>query len=196
MSNRTSGRIVGSLFLAAFVCYGVGNALIDRPVGVALILLNSVVVAAIGALVFGVLRRRHRRTAAIYLLVRSLEAVLLAMGVLLVVSMGSPQGTGFAYQLAMIILGLGSVPFCWVLLRDRFVPGWLAVWGIIGYVVLAAGAVLELLGLAVGLVFSIPGGIFEVILGLILIARGLPEPAATSVANPLYLANKQLGVDA
>ena len=56
MSNRTTGRIVGALFLAAFVCYGVGSALVDRPVGAALMLLNSVVVATIGALVFGIFR--------------------------------------------------------------------------------------------------------------------------------------------
>ena len=58
MSNRTTGRFVGALFLAAFVCYGVGSALVDRPVGAALMLLNSVVVATIGALVFGIFRPR------------------------------------------------------------------------------------------------------------------------------------------
>ena len=31
MSNRTTGRIVGVLFLAAFACYGVGSALVDSP---------------------------------------------------------------------------------------------------------------------------------------------------------------------
>ena len=31
MSNRTTGRIVGVLFLAAFLCYGVGSAIVDRP---------------------------------------------------------------------------------------------------------------------------------------------------------------------
>lgn len=31
MSLRMTGRIVGVLFLAAFVCYGVGSALVDRP---------------------------------------------------------------------------------------------------------------------------------------------------------------------
>ena len=124
MSNRTTGRIVGVLFLAAFLCYGVGSAIVDRPFGPALMLLNSVVVAAIGVLVFRVLRRQHLRTAATYLTARALEAALLAVGVLLLVGMGSVEGNNLAYQFAMLILGISSVPLCRALLRDRFVPGW------------------------------------------------------------------------
>ena len=36
MSHQTTGRIVGVLFLAAFVCYGAGSALAYRPIGPAL----------------------------------------------------------------------------------------------------------------------------------------------------------------
>jgi Domain of unknown function (DUF4386) len=194
MSNRAIGRIVGALFLAAFVCYGVGSAFADRAAGAALMLLNSVVVAAIGVLVFRLLRRSHLRTAAIYLSARLLEAVLLAAGVVLLVWMGSVEGNDVTYQIAMFSLGVGSLPFCRALLRDQLVPGWLAVWGTLGYVALAAGALLELIGLPVGLVLSIPGGLFEVALGLILMARGFPEPAGTLPAARLSEASHRLGV--
>jgi hypothetical protein len=196
MSNRTTGRIVGALFLAAFVCYGVGSALVDCPVGPSLMLLNSVVVATIGALVFRVFRRGHLRTAATYLITRALEATLLAVGVFLLTSMGSAAGNNLAYQFAMLILGVGSVPFCWALQRDRLVPGWLAVWGIVGYVVLAAGALLELIGLSVGLVLTIPGGLFEVAFGLTLIARGFPGPVAPAPATRRYATKDRLGASA
>jgi Domain of unknown function (DUF4386) len=159
-------------------------------------LLNSVVVATIGALVFGIFRRRHLRTATTYLIARSVEAALLAVGVLLLISMRSPEGNDLAYQFAMLILGVGSVPFCWALQRDRFVPGWLAVWGIVGYVVLAAGASLELIGLSAGLALTIPGGLFEVALGLTLIARGFPETVAPTAATHRYAANDRLGASA
>jgi Domain of unknown function (DUF4386) len=193
MSNRAIGRMVGVLFLAAFFCYGVGSAFADRAAGAALMLLNSVVVAAIGVLVFRLLRRPHLLTAAIYLSARLLEAVLLAVGVVLLVWMGSVEGNDVTYQIAMLSLGLGSVPFCRALLRDQLVPGWLAVWGILGYVALAAGALLELVGRQVGLVLSIPGGLFEVALGLILMARGFPEPAGRPPATRLGEANHRLG---
>ena len=193
MSLRMTGRIVGVLFLAAFFCYGVGSALADRPVGPALMLLNSVVVATIGVLVFRVFRRPHPRTSAAYLIARGLEAILLAVGVVGLVSMGSAE---INHQGAMLVLGVGSVPFCRALLRDQFVPRWLAVWGMVGYAVLAAGALMELVGLAVGLVLAIPGGLFEVALGVILVARGFPEPIRTPTAAQMSGANDRLGANA
>ena len=131
-----------------------------------------------------------------YLVIRTLEAVLLAVGVLLLISMASPRGNDLAYQLAMIILGIGSVPFCWVLMRDRFLPGWLASYGIVGYVLLAAGALLQLFGLAVALVFSIPGGLFEVAFGLILIARGFRAPTATGRPGQVLVTSNRLRISA
>ena len=196
MSNRITGRIVGILFLVAFVCYGAGSALVDRPFGVSLMLLNSVVVATIGALVFRVLRRPHAATAAIYLLARSIEAVLLAVGAVLLVWIGSANGNDFAYQAAMLVLGLGSLPFCYLLFRNRIVPRSLSLWGMVGYAVLASGALLELLGFALGLVLSIPGGFFEVAFGLILIARGFPEPVGTPPTTRTQVVNVRLGAGA
>jgi hypothetical protein len=196
MSLRMTGRIVGVLFLAAFICYGVGSALVDRPLGPALMLLNSVVVATIGGLVFRVFHRPHYRTAVTYLVARALEAVLLAVGVVLLVSIGLAEGNSLAYQVAMLILGVGSVPFCLALLRDQFEARWLAIWGMVGYAVLAAGALMELLGLTVGLVFAIPSGLFEVALGLILMARGFPEPIGTPPATQLSVADDRLGASA
>jgi hypothetical protein len=194
MSNRAIGPIVGALFLAAFVCYGLGSAVADRAAGAGLMLLNSVVVATIGVLVFRLLRRPHLRTAATYLSARLLEAVLLAVGVVLLVWMGSVEGNNVAYQIAMLALGVGSVPFCRALQRDQLVPRWLAVWGLSGYAALAVGALLELVGLPVGLVLAIPGGLFEVALGLTLMVRGFPEPVATPRATRLSEANDQLRV--
>jgi hypothetical protein len=125
-------------FLSPSCVMGVGNALVDHPVGVALMLLNSVVVATIGAIVFWALRRRHGWMTVVYLVARILEAALLAVGVLLFASTASQEGNDLAYQSAMIILGVGSVPFCWVLPKDRFLPGWLAIYGMVGYALLAA----------------------------------------------------------
>ncbi|HJV14808.1 MAG TPA: DUF4386 family protein [Propionibacteriaceae bacterium] len=132
----------------------------------------------------------------IYLVARTFEAVALATGVLLLVSAASPEGNDLAYRSAMIILGVGSVPFCWVLLKDRFLPGWLAVYGIVGYVLLAVGASLQLYGFAVGLVFCIPGGLFEIALGLILIARGFRERLAAPQPTQVHATDDRLRISA
>ena len=196
MSNLSTGRIVGALFLAAFVCYGAGSALIDSPIGVALVMLNSVVVATLGILVFRVLRHSHIRTAVTYLATRALEAVLLAVGAALLILIGSVTANDLAYHAAMLALGVGSVPFCRALMQSQFVPGWLAVVGMVGYALLAAGAMLELVGLGLGLVLTIPGGLFEMALGITLLARGFPELAGPPPEAEMSAVMDRLGATA
>jgi hypothetical protein len=77
---------------------------------------------------------------------------------------------------------VGSLFFCRSLLQARLVPRPLAILGLIGYSVLAVGGILELFGYGVGLVFSIPGGLFELVLGVLLIARGV-RPMTDSSAE-------------
>src|SRR5581483_11299359 len=123
MSQRTVGRVIGVFFLLAFVLYGGGSALAGGPAGPVLMLLNSVVVGAIGILAFRVLRPHRAWPAWLYLVARGLEAALLGAGVVLLTS-GEKAANGIAYQLGMLALGLGSVPFFVALRRQRWVPGW------------------------------------------------------------------------
>jgi hypothetical protein len=200
--DRGSARVAGVLFLAAFVAYGVGTgmatAALDSTasvatgqlrIGAVLMLANSAFVAAIGVLLFPVVLPFHARVAYAYLAARIVEAVLLAAGVLFLllptfVETGAADaaslslaGNTAAYQAAMIALGLGSIPFWAVVYRLRLLPAWLALAGVAGYAIFAAGALLEIFGVRVGLYLAIPGGLFEIALALWLIARGFsPTP--------------------
>jgi hypothetical protein len=190
MSTRARGRVVGSLFWLAMLAYLSGTVLVGaaagRPIltgaGALLMLLNSAVVAAIGILVWPVLRRHDGTSATAYLVSRVAEAVLLAVGVVLVLRL-MPVAAEYAYQVAMIAVGLGGVVFCRVLLRARLVPRLVAVWGLVGYALLGLGAALEVLGVGVGLVLSVPGGLFELALGVLLIARGFPMAQRSAAAT-------------
>lgn len=165
--------------------------------GALLMFINCVVVTGIGIVAFPVLARHHAITAYAYLVTRVFEAVMLAVGivfVLLLVPLGqllldpaTGEGTGlpalariaqagglYAYWLAMTGLALGSLLFCRVLYLERLVPRFLAVWGVIGYAVLATGGLLEILGYGLGLFFSVPGGLFELALGVLLLIKGFP----------------------
>ena len=225
MSSRATGRIVGALFLVAFIAYGGGSALIDAgagtpavladvadhqlliSAGALLMLVNSVVVAGIGILVFPVLRKHHEISAHTYLVTRVFEAVVMAVGVLfllLLIPLGkeyadagagdapalsslarvAQEGNLYAYQIAMMVLGVGALMFCRVLLRERLVPRFLAVWGMVGYAIFSAGAVLEVLRYGVGLALSVPGGLFEVALGVLLVVKGFPAVQAQDLAAP------------
>lgn len=195
--NPLTIRIVGVLFLAAFVAYGLGTGLatsaLDTDAGISLgqlrigavlMLANSAFVAAIGVLLLPLLMGHHPRVAYAYLGARIIEAVLLAAGVIFLLlptfseaaaadlASLSIAGNQVAYQTAMIALGLGSIPFWYVVQRVGLLPPWLALAGVAGYAIFAAGAVLEIFGLRIGLYLAIPGGLFEVAVALWLIIRG------------------------
>ena len=168
--------------------------------GAFLMLLNSVVVVGMGVLFFPILENHGKRTALAYLASRMVEAVLLAVGVLglLMIVPLAQQGVDagqasagwakalgslavqwntMAYQIAEMSLGLGGVFLCSLLFRTRLIPRLLAVWGLIGYAILMAGAIAEIFGIHIGLIFSIPGGLFELALGFWLLIKGFQPEA-------------------
>ena len=201
--SRTA-RIVGVLFLAGYLAYGVGNLIAtdivrsaDRSdstalfvTGAALMLLNSAFVIGIGVLMFPILRPHNKAIAAGYLGTRIFEGVVLAIGVVsLIVVTDSPaaiHANSVSYNVAEAGLGIGSLFFCALLFRTGLVPRWLAAWGFIGYACFAAGNLLELFGVAgAGLVGAIPGGLFELTFGIWLIARRFGGATARRVDRGL-----------
>jgi hypothetical protein len=160
-------------------------------------LLNSVFVIGIAALFFPILNKFSKQIAVIYLSARVIEAILLTAGVILILlllplsreylmastieklyfqNLGSLaiKYNELFYQLAMAILCLGSLFFCYLLLKSKLVPKFLSVWGLLGYAIFFLGAVLEIFGFkGVGLILCIPGGLFEIFLAGWLIVKGL-----------------------
>jgi Domain of unknown function (DUF4386) len=191
-SVHRTARIVGVLFLAGYLAYGVGSLIAKGSAdssgstalfvtGAALMLLNSAFVIGIGVLMFPILRPHNTAIAAGYLGTRIFEGVVLAIGVVsLIVLTGSAaiHANSVFYNVAEAGLGIGSLFFCALLFRTGLVPRFLAVWGFIGYACFAGGTLLELFGVAgAGLVGAIPGGLFELTFGIWLIARGFASTA-------------------
>jgi len=195
-SVRRTARIIGVLFLAGFLAYGVGSLIAtgivrsaDRSgstalfvTGATLMLLNSAFVIGIGVLILPILRPHNKAIATGYLGTRIFEGVVLAIGVvsLIVVtdSAAAIHANSVFYNIAEAGLGIGSLFFCALLFRTGLVPRFLAVWGFIGYACFAGGTLLELSGVAgAGLVGAIPGGLFELTFGIWLIARGFASTA-------------------
>ena len=168
--------------------------------GAFLMLLSSVVDVGKGVLFSPILEKQGKRTALVYLATMIFEVVLLAIGVLCLLmivplaqqaidagpasvgwarALGSlaVQSNTMAYQIAEMSLSLGCVFLCSLLYRLRLIPRFLAVWGFLGYVILMAGTSAEVFGIHIGLMLSIPGGLFELAFGLWLLIKGF-EPAA------------------
>jgi hypothetical protein len=167
--------------------------------GVLLMLANSAIVAGIGVAAYPVLRIHHTASAIAYVVTRTFEAVMLTVGavfILLLVPLGreyakTGDSTGlrtlarvtmdasqYAYWAGLTGLALGSLLFCRTLLKARLVPRFIAGWGLVGYALLAAGGMAQILGFSFGLAASIPGGLFEVAVGAVLVRRGFPEAQA------------------
>jgi hypothetical protein len=202
MKTVKNVRIIGLLFILPLVSYGFGNSVIESVTenqdpfhvlghsryqlmtGSLLVVVNSVIVILLGIRLFPWLETDNRTTALTYLICRVCEGLLLLVGLIAVLACIN-ETTGFlrfatgirlySYQFAMIALGLGSIGFCRSLYRQKLVPAFLAVWGLIGYLLLTAGAILELYDLPVSVLFSVPGGLFELTIGIFLLTKGFSQ---------------------
>jgi hypothetical protein len=167
-------------------------------IGGLLMILNSITVTVIGILLFPLLKKYQKRVATIYLVARIFEALLLLVGIIgifstipLVQHFGKSElnpiefqnfrtfafGINYySYQISMLILGLGSIPFCYLMYKQQLIPNYLSLWGCLGYGLLLTGSICEFLGFNIGIALSIPGGVFELWLGFWLLIRGFPSP--------------------
>ena len=124
-STRRTARIVGVLFLAGFLAYGVGNVIATSIAGsadpggsealliagVALMLVNSVIVIGIGVLMFPILRPHSQAIADGYLGTRIFEGVgCPAIGAVCLLVLTGPAAIDanfVAYNVAEVGLGMG-----------------------------------------------------------------------------------------
>ena len=177
--RRWEGQLFGGLVLAAFVLYGVGSSLSDEAIGFVLVAANSIAVAVVGVLGLRLLRNQDPQAGAIYLVGRIAEAVLLAGGIALheFADVSGADNTG--YLLGMAALGFGSLPFWRAVGRGEWLPNRFALWGVAGYVALAVGAIIELAtSQAVLVAFAVPGGLFEIAVGIYLLRKGFAPRSA------------------
>lgn len=151
--------------------------------------------AAHGVLMFPILRRHSERSAIGYLAARIIDAVLIAVMALLIViqipvgveylnadpgevsylqalSAVLTEANLYAYEFAMLTVGVAGLILCTAFLRTNLIPRPLAVWGLAGYAIILTGSVLEILGFHLSSVQAVPGGLWEVFIGIWLIAKG------------------------
>jgi hypothetical protein len=172
--------------------------------------------AAHGILMFPILKQHHERIAVGYLAVRIVDAIFIALMVLFIlvqIPLGSEylkaaapdafylQALGtlltearfYAYEIGMSTLGLSGLMLGYTLYKARLVPRFVAVWGLVGYAIIFVGMVSEMMGSGLGLASSIPGGLWEVFMGVWLIAKGfnpsafVPDVVVSEPAKPEIL---------
>ena len=93
------------------------------------------------------------------------------------------QAGSYSYYISMAIWGIGGLLFVSVLFISKLVPSFFPIWGAIGYAIFIAGMVLELFGFKIGVLLSLPGGLFEIGLSILLIAKGFRKTAIDKLSN-------------
>ncbi|WP_410511893.1 DUF4386 domain-containing protein [Paenibacillus sp. BR2-3] len=163
--------------------------------GVFLELINAMAVVGIAMLLYPILKKHNEAFAWGYVSSRIIESVLLIVsliGPLVLITLsenyiaaGASGGSYFQtianlvveahfklFEMAMIVLSLGSLLFCYILYRSKWVPRFMSVIGFIGYAALLASSCLAIAGQDMGPVLYIPGAIFEIILPIWLMVKG------------------------
>jgi hypothetical protein len=184
-------------------------------IGAILWLLAVIGDAGHGVLMFPILKQHSERMAIGYLAFRIIDATFIAVMVLFMLiqiplgseylkaaasdasflqalSAVSAQVSQYAYQIGMSALGVSGLILCYTLFRAKLVPGWLAGWGLVGYATILVGMLSAVMGSGLGDLSSLPGGLWEVFIGVWLIVKGfsssavVSQPASTSnLAEPL-----------
>jgi hypothetical protein len=156
--------------------------------------INDFTVVGIGLLLFTILKQQRESIAISVLSTRIMEGVLLAIGhisflTLITISKESIAAGGatpvyttlgllaqkwsaWTFEVAMLALGIGGVLLSYFLFYSRSAPRWLAVLGIVGYILLFGRSALVLLGYPQGMELFMVGALFEFLFPLWLIFKG------------------------
>jgi hypothetical protein len=101
------------------------------------------------------------------------------------------QANLYSYEIGMSAVGVAGLILCSMFYKTQLVPRLLAVWGLIGYAILLCGSVVQVLGFNLSSIHAIPGGLWELFIGVWLIVKGfstssqLPAEPTISATTPV-----------
>jgi len=156
--------------------------------------------AAHGVMMFPILKQNNERIALGYFGARIVEAAVIAVSalfILLQIPLGAEflkagaseipylqslstlfaQSQAYTYQIGMVALGMAGLSLCYGFYRAKLVPQFFVIWGFIGYVSFLLGSMLEVLGFNLQLLHTLPGGLWEMSIGVWLIVKGFNSAA-------------------
>lgn len=203
IAYMTGSGLIGSVLDAQDYLINVYPNKTGVIVGVILELINSAAVVGIAVMLYPILKRHNETIALGYVGFRVIEAVILIVGAispLLLITLSKEyikagalnasdfqtigmlaiKGNDLAFQMAMIVLGLSSLMFCYLLYQSKLVPRFISVLGFIGYASLLTSAMLEIFGYSEGMFLLIPGALFEIIFPIWLIVKGFDSSVTDS----------------
>ena len=224
-NNLNTARIVGVLFIIATVAYSFGLVFLDPIlgsstflsdivtnqnlliVGVFLVLVNAVTVAAISIAIYPILKNRRESLAIGYISARLGEGILFCINAVIILTLVSLSqklaGIGNVddsyYQILGTVLlsagnwasllGLGlafslsAMILNFVLFQTKLVPRWLSVWGFAGAILVFANFIIESFGINPIEALFLPIAVQEMVFAVWLIIKGFNSSAITTKAE-------------
>jgi len=199
-STKRIAVIVGLLFLVSTLTFMIGSNLIrsflidvsqnKSPLflGVILEIICGVAVVGIGVLMFPILKLFNKRLAFGYVIFRIIECTIIIVGGIYLLSL-----LEFMWKYEMIIFAftaLGGLIFSYLLYLSKLVPRYLSGLGIIGYLMLFFGVMLDMFSFfnindGAGMLLYLPGGLFELLLPIWLFIKGFNSSAIASVSDTI-----------
>jgi Domain of unknown function (DUF4386) len=176
--------------------------------GILLHLVNDVSVVGAGIVFFVLLQQSSLLTGTIVLGTRLLEGVILVtgkIGMLLLITLSKRYinaGTGdvreyftelstlvirwnaWAFELAMIALGIGGIFLAWFLFTRKVVPRLISLIGLVGYVMLLTRSVLSIMGYGQDFTLFYGAALFELVFPVWIIVKGWRETSPGPVSPP------------
>lgn len=178
----TLGYATGNSFLNAAILNRTGFT--SLLIGSTLELTNTIAIIIIGICIWKLLNPYKSKLAKGYFFSRALEGIILAVGAVYVfIEKDIPIAEllhlrEYTFFLAMFVLGIYSTYFFIQLLPNTFVPKWLNILGILGYIGLSIYALIGLIfGEQMMWLFG-PGAIFEIVFPIYLLIKGTQPNSA------------------
>lgn len=182
-THRKTAIIVGILILVAYSVLGSGNPE-AKILGMILEVVSGLAVITIAILMFPLFKPYNKIASFLYIVLRSLEGGLLVVTGILFLSNNTLLLDIYAgiHAVHGYIFGIAALIFYYLLYLSKLIPRWISVWGAIAAILLIIANLLEVMGIASGLMLLyLPIILNELVLAIWLIVKGFTPSANASL---------------
>jgi hypothetical protein len=197
-STKKIAITVGLLFLVSTLTFMMGSKLIQSFLidatqnkstllpGVILEIICGVAIAGIGVLMFPILKLFNKRLALGYVVFRVIECTIIIVGGIYLLSLLRLM---WKYEMILFVFtALGGLMFSYLLFQSKLIPRYFSGIGMIGYVILLLGVVLDMFNIfnindGAGMLIYLPGGLFELFLPIWLFIKGFSPSVIAAVRD-------------